>query len=1409
MQAKLVIVRGRAGRREVVLTLPATIGRRAHQTLQILHPTVSREHCELVEQDGQILVRDKQSANGTWIGDARITEALLRPGDRLTVGPLVFEALYVPGNGAISTQAAPAKPAAAPQAKKAPPPAAKSAVKAAPQPTPEDDLEAAFAAELLGELGGAAPAEVADAAMPTLDGELPAVGEANAAEPAAGGLDIEAIVSDEPSAPWDAIVAEPSSDQALEDEEREVDLAPGEFDLVSGDLGLEEIDLGGLDAEPAAPEGFAANAVPDLELPASDELALDDLQLDNDLQFDEELKLDEPDAGAEIAADLELEQQLDAPVADDLSDQRAIEPGAAPAQSLDDFFANLQGSEVASDNDLPAIEIDELKLDADADAIDFTAGDDSVAEAPGNASASLELGGPELSGELELDLDLGLDDLGVAAGAEGEDLGFAAGGAVDARDAGPGDEGGLRIAELGLDEPQLGAGADVEFEALLPSDDDGRLHLDLVVDDEPVGAEATPEQVSSDESLHLFLAEEPADLGLDERSALADEPEVPCDDSPLIELAGGSPEPLLVEPLLDVVTASEPREPSTSDEAASQGAIHSAEIASTDSADEIALDADSQELWPVADDLLAADQLAIDALGPPEPFTDETALLLEAESPVAEIESAPASEPVHSATEAPFAVIPTAPDNVDPFDFLAIENTPTAAAEIVEPFVDDDNTPYDPDSPRQRLQALAADLPAPDSDFVAQINSEAAPAAEPQPAAELAPDDHLDAFFAETDAPPADEPAFDEPTAAEPDQTAGDVPTTDVSLTDGPDFAALDETVDASADSLLTLDETSVEELALLDAPPTAANETPAGDLLALSTGGELAPPDNASPALDELAFDDPGLEDLGLPDLGLGDPVAADAGLVEGLESPVDFMADLDLPAPPADQAIDDSVATESVDQGDQGSGAFEFLSSPTPGAAGVAAIGAAGPAGAPLITPPPGSGSARSEPMWWPFGDKSNKPDAPKSAPVNGTAAPPPPPQAITPAEPTAAASDLSELAPPAPDQPLEPLDQQFDAADAPLALGADGDDLALDDLVFEEAAPKGPGDDDLALDQPLAFDDEQSGPLGDLGLPSAPEPAGEAIAFLDDSAAAPPLDADTAGASLQAIADDLATADPALAALELSDLPAANPPGGRVDASAAATAAAPARKWWKFWTKSDKAAAEPAKPAKPAKIKADKKAKTGAESQAAAKGAPERATLAVPEPNAGLDDLLVVGAASSALEGVLEPQLDFEPLELGDTPAPAASSDAAGIDDNFDTIFVESSPVADEPVLERPSPEPELPALAADDPDEQVEALAFDSLDESAVPELDLPSSPEAEPDFMALDAEAAAAEDAALDSLFGEESSTTASTNGAVQDEPTVEPEIARADEPESESESALPGAADTVDDNLLDDFFKNF
>jgi pSer/pThr/pTyr-binding forkhead associated (FHA) protein len=58
--------------------------------MQIPLPTVSRRHCEFLLEDDGVAVRDLGSANGTFINELRVQEKGLKPGDRLSVGPVIF-----------------------------------------------------------------------------------------------------------------------------------------------------------------------------------------------------------------------------------------------------------------------------------------------------------------------------------------------------------------------------------------------------------------------------------------------------------------------------------------------------------------------------------------------------------------------------------------------------------------------------------------------------------------------------------------------------------------------------------------------------------------------------------------------------------------------------------------------------------------------------------------------------------------------------------------------------------------------------------------------------------------------------------------------------------------------------------------------------------------------------------------------------------------------------------------------------------------------------------------------------------------------------------------------------------------------------------------------------------------------
>jgi predicted component of type VI protein secretion system len=99
VEAKLVVVGGEMRIRQYVLRLPTVIGRSRSNDLMLGHPLVSRQHCEVFEANGMLMVRDLGSLNGTFVGELRIAEQPMpvKPGDLLTIGPVTFRAEYRTG----------------------------------------------------------------------------------------------------------------------------------------------------------------------------------------------------------------------------------------------------------------------------------------------------------------------------------------------------------------------------------------------------------------------------------------------------------------------------------------------------------------------------------------------------------------------------------------------------------------------------------------------------------------------------------------------------------------------------------------------------------------------------------------------------------------------------------------------------------------------------------------------------------------------------------------------------------------------------------------------------------------------------------------------------------------------------------------------------------------------------------------------------------------------------------------------------------------------------------------------------------------------------------------------------------------------------------------------------------------
>jgi hypothetical protein len=62
------------------------LGRSPANDFQIDHPTISGKHCEIVLSETELILKDCQSTNGTFIGEEAIDEAPLNAGQKLRFG---------------------------------------------------------------------------------------------------------------------------------------------------------------------------------------------------------------------------------------------------------------------------------------------------------------------------------------------------------------------------------------------------------------------------------------------------------------------------------------------------------------------------------------------------------------------------------------------------------------------------------------------------------------------------------------------------------------------------------------------------------------------------------------------------------------------------------------------------------------------------------------------------------------------------------------------------------------------------------------------------------------------------------------------------------------------------------------------------------------------------------------------------------------------------------------------------------------------------------------------------------------------------------------------------------------------------------------------------------------------------
>jgi len=111
--AKLIILnQGLTGRTHDLNVERTTVGRVDDNLFQIAEASVSSHHCEIEVRGSEILIRDLNSTNGTFINGEKITESFLKPGQTLRLGNVELK---------IESEAtAAAPPASAPAAGSAP-----------------------------------------------------------------------------------------------------------------------------------------------------------------------------------------------------------------------------------------------------------------------------------------------------------------------------------------------------------------------------------------------------------------------------------------------------------------------------------------------------------------------------------------------------------------------------------------------------------------------------------------------------------------------------------------------------------------------------------------------------------------------------------------------------------------------------------------------------------------------------------------------------------------------------------------------------------------------------------------------------------------------------------------------------------------------------------------------------------------------------------------------------------------------------------------------------------------------------------------------------------------------------------------------------------------------------------------
>lgn len=83
------------------------IGRETRCQVRIALPTVADRHCEIVLDNGELVLSDLGSELGTFVNGTPVRKAVIGPADEVTVGPVTFHLRHEQPADAAATQKAP------------------------------------------------------------------------------------------------------------------------------------------------------------------------------------------------------------------------------------------------------------------------------------------------------------------------------------------------------------------------------------------------------------------------------------------------------------------------------------------------------------------------------------------------------------------------------------------------------------------------------------------------------------------------------------------------------------------------------------------------------------------------------------------------------------------------------------------------------------------------------------------------------------------------------------------------------------------------------------------------------------------------------------------------------------------------------------------------------------------------------------------------------------------------------------------------------------------------------------------------------------------------------------------------------------------------------------------------------